>query len=405
MGLLSINTRHRSEMKTTAILFVSLAVIYASAQEADVPEDSPLALDDDLSEARETLASMQASGKSEAACRKLVADTKNEITTNVRTEQLILDGLSKGHECSALKKEADDEKVEQKRTEDKEKAAKAHLDAMTKATVTFGSRSFSSVKKGDCSWIFSHSSYTTAKANYKKAVTAHQESQGAAAKAVEETKKAVAAAKKATKECNCKTQFAHATANKNSKRNDAANEAAWNMAHRLECVLDKKTTCTVPACPTTTAPALAPGAAAESCPAQVTGGPAKMPTDPCAKYQAEKAANKQIAAALTAQVGFAPGSVVINPNGKTTLDKVAKILNQYAWMAVNIQGHSDAKQGARCTQLVNGRADSTKKYLASKGCANKMTVITGTCSKVRAITIGAQDTISAGAKLPKGCKA
>merc|ERR1712205_1842 len=118
-----------------------------------------------------------------------------------------------------------------------------------------------------------------------------------------------------------------------------------------------------------------------------------------------KAANQKIAAALNAQVGFDDNSVALKPAGKETLDEVAKVLNQYPWMAVNVQGHSDAKKGTHCTKLVNGRAESTKKFLASKGCKNKMTVVAGTCAKVRAITIGAQDTISAGAKLPAGCKA
>jgi len=257
-------------MQTPAILFV-LAVIYASSEAAQdfAPQDSILPLDDDLSEAHETLALMQKMGNSKSECRKLVTETKKEITTNVNNQQKIIDGLSKGHECSALKKQADDEKVEQKRTEDKQKAAKTHLDKMRTATVNFGSRSFSSITKGDCSYFFSHSSYTTAKANYKAAQKAYQEAQGAAAKAVEETKKAVAAAKKATKECNCKTQQTHAVALQNSKSSDAANAKAWKMAHQLECVLDSKTSCTIPPCPTTKAPPLAPAAAAESCAATV----------------------------------------------------------------------------------------------------------------------------------------
>jgi len=262
------NTRSLSKMKTAAILFVSLAVIYASAQEV-VPEDTPFALDDELSEARETLASMQAAGKGEAECRKLVKDTKDEITTNVNNEQKILDSLSKGHECSILKKGSDDEKVEQKRAENEEAKAKDHLDRTRNAKVEFGSRSFSSLRKGDCSWIFSHSSYTTAKTNYNTAVKKHQEAQGASAKAVEETKTAILAAKKATKECNCNIKITHAKANTDSKRNDAANAKAWNMAHQLECVLDGKTTCNVPTCPTTNAPALAPAVAAEACNAKV----------------------------------------------------------------------------------------------------------------------------------------
>merc|ERR1712007_325696 len=113
--------------------------------------------------------------------------------------------------------------------------------------------------------------------------------QGASAKAKEETEQAEAKAKEETKKCNCKTQFDHDAANKNSKRNDAANEAAWMMAHKLECVLDKKTTCKIPACPTTKAPALAPAAAAESCTGTPQIGTPTAPTDPCKKYHEEKA--------------------------------------------------------------------------------------------------------------------
>merc|ERR1711939_689571 len=70
-----------------SILFLSLAIIYASASPVDevVPEESLYALDDDLSEARSTIEQMTTAGKSDKDCRKLVEETRKEVQTNVDT--------------------------------------------------------------------------------------------------------------------------------------------------------------------------------------------------------------------------------------------------------------------------------------------------------------------------------
>jgi len=391
-------------MKSASVIFVSLVILYASASDSAVPEDSLFALDDDLSEARETLNQMKTAGKSEAACRKLVKDTKDEITENVKNSQKTLDELEKGKTCEKYHAETADEKLEAKKAaEDLTKKLSEQKKARD-FKVEFGSRTFSSLKEGDCATFFTHGNYVSAKAAYEKASKEVTEAEGAKKTADEVLKKTIEQANVDTHKCLCTLKTLHKTSYESSRKNDAANEKAWNMAHKLECVLDGKTSCQIPPVPVTKVPSVETSVKEVSCTASKKVDPV-APADPCAKYQAEKAANQKIAAALNAQVGFDDNSVALKPAGKKTLDEVAKVLNQYPWMAVNVQGHSSAPHGAACQKLVNGRADSTKKYLASKGCKNTMTVVKGTCTKVKAITIGAQDTISAGAKLPAGCKA
>merc|ERR1712139_30364 len=127
------------------------------------------------------------------------------------------------------------------------------------------------------------------------------------------------------------------------------------------------------------------------------------PADPCKKWKAEHKANAEIAKALKAEVKFAGGATKLKPQGKKTLDSAAKILNQYPWMTITVEGHSDAPKGARCTALTIGRAAETEKYLKSKGVKNKMTRPVGKCGKKRAIEIIGN---AAGRRAaPKGCKA
>merc|ERR1712193_346521 len=234
-----------------------------------------------------------------------------------------------------------------------------------------------------------------------EAKSKHTKAVGAKQQAKEELIKVIEQAKKDTKKCQCDTKLKHAEANKKGHANDAANQKAWAMAHKLECVLDGKTSCTIPPCPQVKA------ADCSAAPAPAPA-PAMPPADPCKKWKEERKANLEIAAALKANVGFAPNVVTLNDSGKKTLSEVAKTLNKYSWMAVNIQAHSSAPVGDSCNKLVNGRAESTKSFLAQMGVKNKMTVIKGTCTVKRAITIGAQDSIqnAAGAgSPPKGCTA
>merc|ERR1712010_297251 len=198
-----------------SILFLSLAIIYASASPVDevVPEESLYALDDDLSEARSTIEQMTTAGKSDKDCRKLVEETRKEVQTNVDTCTKTMDALPKGEACPAK-----GQAVVKAATEAKSKADKLVITtktAVTKAesaSVSFGSRTFSSLTEGKCESFYTS---TSAEATYKSTVTAYTKATGAASEAAIALKNAVAAAAK----------------------------------EKVECVLDGKTTCKCSAAP------------------------------------------------------------------------------------------------------------------------------------------------------------
>merc|ERR1712091_474117 len=284
--------RNKTMMRVTMIAVV-IAAAYVSAQETEsVPEDDLFSLDDDLSEAHATLQSMQAAGKSEKECRKLVTDTKNEIETNIKNEQKIIDGIPTGKHCDKYIEETEDEKTETKRTEDELKKARDTV-------VVFGKHTFSSLTEGDCSISFSSSSYLSAKKKHQEATTSHIKAVAAKKQAQKTYQKVLEQAKKDTQKCLCDTKKAHAEANKKGHANDAANQKAWTMAHKLECVLDGKTSCSIPACPTVKAATLTAEVNAADCSADVKPPiDMKPPVDPCKKWQEERKANLAIAAAL-----------------------------------------------------------------------------------------------------------
>merc|ERR1711939_485333 len=85
-------------MQSISIIFVASLVLYASASDSVVPEDALFALDDDLSEARSTLTSLQQAGKSWKECEQLVKDDKAEVEANVKNAQKIINSLEVGHQ-------------------------------------------------------------------------------------------------------------------------------------------------------------------------------------------------------------------------------------------------------------------------------------------------------------------
>lgn len=184
--------------------------------------------------------------------------------------------------------------------------------------VVFGKHTFSSLTEGDCSVFFKSDSYINAKQKHTTATSSHTKAVAAKKVAEETYKKVVEQAKKDTKKCLCDTKVKHAEANKHSKRNDAANQKAWTMAHKLECVLDGKTSCSIPPCPTVKAATLTAAVTGADCSASLAPAPAPAmpPTDPCKKWKEERKANLEIAAALKANVGFAPNVVTLNDSGK-----------------------------------------------------------------------------------------
>merc|ERR1712072_887679 len=236
-----------------AILVISLAIIYASASPtADpvVPEDSLYGLDDDLSEAQQTIDDMTASGKSDKDCRKLVTETRKDVTDNVDFCTKAMNDLPKGESCPARGQE--NVKVA---TEAKTKAEKHVVYCKTQVTkaeqtsVDFGSATFSSLTEGKCSSFYSSTSYTTAKMNHKAAVTAYTKAVGSATQASKSLKLAIEAAAKEKKECECKVKSDHESAFAKHSASNAANQKAWNFACKVECVLDGKSSCKCSAAP------------------------------------------------------------------------------------------------------------------------------------------------------------
>merc|ERR1712025_1376734 len=235
-----------------SILFLSLAIIYASASPVDevVPEESLYALDDDLSEARSTIEQMTTAGKSDKDCRKLVEETRKEVQTNVDTCTKTMDALPKGEACPAKGQSAVKAATEAKSKADQLViTTKTAVTKAESASVSFGSRTFSSLTEGKCESFYTSTSYTTAEATYKSAVTAHTKATGAAGEAAIALKNAVAAAAKEKAECECAVKKDHESKFSTLTKANAANEKAWNFACKVECVLDGKTTCKCSAAP------------------------------------------------------------------------------------------------------------------------------------------------------------
>jgi len=255
-------------MRST-ILVAAFAIIYASASfdESVVPEDSLFALNDDLSEARSTVDQMTSAGKSDKDCRKLVTETRKDITTNVDSCQKVMNALPAGSQCVGLGQTG-----VKAATEAKSKADKHHKETTTEVTkassasVDFGSRTYSSLTQGKCESFYSSSAYTTAKTRYTTAVTAQTKAKGAAEEAAKAVTAAIAAAKKEVSECLCKTKKDHNEAFATHTKADAANQKAWNFACKVECVLDGKTACKCSAAPKCKRAKVTSAVMEESCP-------------------------------------------------------------------------------------------------------------------------------------------
>merc|ERR1712167_225100 len=181
MGVPNIQRARIMQFSIIASLaFIAIATALPSNEV--VPEDNFYAVDDDLSEARETLSQMKAAGRSDKDCRKLVDETKKEITTNVNTNQKIIDGLPDGSKCMNEGQDNVKKTTDPKIKADKDQKTKC--DEVTKAasaSVDFGSRTYSSLTVGKCSSFYSSSAYTTAKTRYTSAVAACNKAKGAAA--------------------------------------------------------------------------------------------------------------------------------------------------------------------------------------------------------------------------------
>merc|ERR1711959_38320 len=242
----------RKKMRS-AVFVLSLAIIYSTASPINddiVPEEQLFSLDDELVEAQQKIDEMLSSGTPENACRKLVTDARKNVEENVRKCQKVVDGLPKGESCPSRGQDAVKAATEQKNKADKHVVfCKTQVTKAEQYEVDFGSRTYSSLTYGKCSSFYASTSYTTAKTTYKSAVSAHVTAVGAASQAAESLKGAIAAAAKEKHKCLCKVKGKHEETFKKHSSSNAANQKAWNFACKVECVLDRKSTCTCSAAP------------------------------------------------------------------------------------------------------------------------------------------------------------
>jgi outer membrane protein OmpA-like peptidoglycan-associated protein len=64
---------------------------------------------------------------------------------------------------------------------------------------------------------------------------------------------------------------------------------------------------------------------------------------------------------------FDSGSADLDPAGRSALDRMAEVINDYRKTAVVVQGHTDAGAPERGRELSERRADSVRRYLVRRG--------------------------------------
>ena len=95
------------------------------------------------------------------------------------------------------------------------------------------------------------------------------------------------------------------------------------------------------------------------------------PKDECELWKAKVKAEVELADALQKNVEFESGSTELPEEGKDVLNEVGKVLKDYPWMSIEVQGNSPA-EGEYGQTLVTGRAKAAAEYLTSIGVTNSL---------------------------------
>merc|ERR1712166_1016406 len=139
------------------------------------------------------------------------------------------------------------------------------------AALNLGSFKNNELKK-DCLDISGMVGYTTADAACTTAITISTAAAQAVVTATTKVTDAEASlatnvkeASKLKRTCLCRVKKAQTAAWTAASTTIASHAADWKQAHEIVCALDKTTTCTVPACPAVTKPAVAVGVANAQC--------------------------------------------------------------------------------------------------------------------------------------------
>merc|ERR1711988_36516 len=186
-------------MKGLFVIFVIAASAIATAENF---EDDAV-----LSEVSSSIESMKKKGATEADCKDLAKTSCKEVEKERSTDQKIINKLETGEKCLTLGQGGVRKaELHYKRTKKTHYSWKIKVKQALDYKVAFSSRTFSSLKRGHCGFIFSSSSYLKAKAKYSHAVRVEVAWRGR----VTESRKVVLTmrkvAKRMVKKCQCATK-------------------------------------------------------------------------------------------------------------------------------------------------------------------------------------------------------
>merc|ERR1711966_379633 len=219
--------------------------------------------------AKQIVTEMIQAGSDWNACSELANTTRDEVEAHVKAEQHMLDEVNRTL-------------TEMHAASNAVTVAETVLETATNAQVQLSSRSFQSLQAGECGWIVTDSSYQTAHVTYTTAVTTLATTRTTYTLSVTEHTEKVIEAARLKLECECATQSAHAAAWANANEDNDANEAAWDQAHHIDCVIERisEASCTFGPAPSLTQPALCDDIESVSCAAESgSAGPVAPPTD------------------------------------------------------------------------------------------------------------------------------
>jgi len=226
------------------------------------------------------ISAMASSGGSETDCRDFATKTTTDISTTVTSTQKMLDDVDTGSSCAAMGQDAvttataavTAAKAELETAKTDKATKQSAKVAACSATFQLAAFNLGSFKNGQldkaCVDISGMVGYTTADAACTTATTISTAADQAVVTATTKVTDAEASlatdvkeASKLKRACLCRVKAAQTEAWTAASTTIASHAADWKQAHEIVCALDKSTTCTVPACPAVTKPAVAAGVA------------------------------------------------------------------------------------------------------------------------------------------------
>jgi hypothetical protein len=221
---------------------------------------------------------LQAQGLDIAECHQTAEDLIEKVISDTNTSQTILDDLTNGEECASVyQQEVDDAKYAAQVAETAHKEAQTELESATTAMVKLETYSYKflsqQIQRGECSWYTkTDENYIPANKRYETAVTKEIETKAAREETFRTLEWTKEEQQRLIHECRCKVQSEHEREWTAATSDDAANQAAWDQAHQMLCVLDgqfnathKLTKCEYDPCPQNTKPYIDPAAETEVC--------------------------------------------------------------------------------------------------------------------------------------------